>query len=155
MNRYRRRDTLPFFSLSRNDPTRILSKRVTWLVAANFGLSLMFFLLSVIASIQAPNAIDVYIWGRVVTEVILSLAYFLFAYLFWRGKFWGYLRMLMTSALMIVCTVSVILFVGMYPWWLRAEQGVQLVLVMLILYLLTRPHFRSRFAKKTVQKSGS
>jgi uncharacterized membrane protein (UPF0136 family) len=88
------------------------------------------------------------VWGRVITELILGAAYFLFAYLWRRGKFWGYLRMLMTSALALVSTLSVVVLAGSYPWWLRLEQAAHFGVVALLVYLLTRPEIRTRFRKK-------
>jgi len=148
MNRYRRRDATAIASLSANDQLHTVSRHVTQLVIAFLGLSIVFFLLAAIADTQYPGAISIYVWGRAVTEIVLGLAYILFAYLWRRGKFWGYLRMLMTSALALLSTLSVVFLAGSYPWWLRLEQAVQVIAVLLLLYLLTRPSVRARFRDK-------
>jgi hypothetical protein len=83
-----------------------------------------------------------------VTEIVLGAAYFLFVWLWRRGKFWGYLRMLMTSALALVSTLSVVALAGSYPWWLRLEQAIQLLVIGLLVYLLTLPNVRARFRIK-------
>ena len=70
------------------------------------------------------------------------------AFLWRRGKFWGYLRLLMTSALALVSTLSIVVLVGDYPWWLRAEQAIQAVVVAALFYELIRPVVRRRFVKK-------
>jgi len=148
MNRYRRRDTAPFSSLSSSDPILGISRRVSWLVGIFFALCVVFWGLTVVADLQHPDTISMYVWGRVVTEIILGVALFLFAFLWRRGKFWGYLRMLMTSALAVVSTLSVVVLMGDYPWWLRVEQAVQAVVVLGLLYKLTQPVVRQKFTKK-------
>lgn len=148
MNRYRQRDAVPLNTLSSDNILRTTSAGVTQLVIGFFGLSVLFFVLAAIADAQYPDTISIYVWGRVVTELVLGAAYFLFAYLWRRGKFWGYLRMLMTSALAFVSALSVVVLGGAYPWWLRLEQLIQLVIVVILFYVLTRPHVRQRFAKK-------
>jgi peptidoglycan/LPS O-acetylase OafA/YrhL len=113
-----------------------------------FCLSVAFFALAAIADSQQPGTISIYVWGRAITELVLGMAYFLFAYLWRRGKFWGYLRMLMTSALTLLSTLSVVALDGSYPWWLRLEQALQTAVILLLAYLLTRPDMRARFRKK-------
>lgn len=148
MNRYRQRDAAPLSALAADSSLHTTSRLMTRLVTTFFGLSIVFFVLAVIADTQHPDAVSIYVWGRAITELVLGMAYFLFAHLWRRGKFWGYLRMLMTSALALVSTLSVVVLHGTYPWWLRAEQLFQLVVVAALLYLLTRPAVRRRFAKK-------
>lgn len=148
MNRYRRRDTAPFSSLPVGDPVRVISRHATWLVGTFFGLSVVFWGLAAMAELGQPGTISIYVWGRVITEVILGAAFFLFTFLWRRGKFWGYLRMLMTSCLALVSTLSVVVLAGDYSWWLRAEQAIQAVVVVALLYVLTRSVIRRQFAKK-------
>jgi len=148
MNRYRQRDAAAIASLPAEDPLRRVSRRVAQLVAIFFGLSLVFFVLAAIADSQQPDTVSIYIWGRAVTELVLGAAYFLFACLWRQGKFWGYLRMLMTSALALMSVLSVVVLPGSYPWWLRLEQFIQLLVVVALAYRLTRPAMRRRFAKK-------
>jgi peptidoglycan/LPS O-acetylase OafA/YrhL len=148
MNRYRKRDTSPLTSLPSSQPAHALSKWLVWLVCLFFALSIVFFILAAAISNNNPDAIDIYVWGRVITELILGLAYFLFVYLFRKGKFWGYLRMLMTSAFALVSTLSVVFLVGDYPWWLRLEQAIQASVVIALLVLLVQPTIRSLFRKK-------
>jgi len=151
MNRYRRRDAASLLSLTPNHPLRIASKRITQLTAGFFGLSVLFFVLAAIADAQQPESISIYVWGRVVTELILGAAYFLFAYLFRRGKFWGYLRLLMTSALALLSAASVVILEGSYPWWIRAEQALQCIVVVSIVSLLIQRAIRTRFRNKETQ----
>ncbi len=140
---------MPFASLPLHDPVRAIAKRVMWLVGIFFGLCVVFWVLAVIADMQRPGEITIYLWGRVVTELILGIAFFLFVFLWRRGKFWGYLRMLMTSALALVSALSVVILVGEYPWWLRLEQAVQALIPVALLILLSRPVIRQQFTKKS------
>jgi|GEM_PF-1759366 len=150
MNRYRQRDAAPLKSLPADHPFHGIAARVMGLVVAFFSLSMVFFGLAVIADAQHPDSISIYVWGRAITELVLGSAYFLFVYLWKKGKFWGYLRMLMTSALAGVSTISVVVLHGSYPWWLRLEQVVQFIVVATIFYMLTRPPMRQRFSKKPI-----
>jgi hypothetical protein len=148
MNRYRQRDGVPLSTLTPDSPLQAISTHVTQLVVGFFGLSVGFFVLAAVADAYRPDSVSIYVWGRAITELVLGVAYFLFAYLWRQGKFWGYLRMLMTSALAAVSTLSVVVLAGSYPWWLRLEQCIQLGVVAILLYLLTRPEVRRWFAKK-------
>jgi hypothetical protein len=150
MNRYRQRDAAPLKSLPSNHPFHGIAKWVMRLVTLFFSLSIVFFILAVIADKQHPDTISIYVWGRAITELVLGTAYFLFVYLWKKGKFWGYLRMLMTSALAGVSTLSVVMLHGSYPWWLRLEQAIQFLVPAVIILILTRPQMRHRFSKKTV-----
>lgn len=150
MNRYRQRDATAIATLPSNHPFHTTSIRVTILITVFFSLCITFFLLAVVADNQHPDSISIYVWGRAITEIVLGAAYFLFAYLWRRGKFWGYLRMLMTSALAMASTLSVVTLHGAYPWWLRLEQSVQFAVVVTLFVLLTRPAMRARFRKKPI-----
>ncbi len=148
MNRYRKRDAPPINALPEHDLLRMASTHITQLVVGFLGLSVAFFVLTAVADNLYPGTVTIYVWGRVITELVLGVAYFLFAYLFRRGKFWGYLRMLMTSALALLSTLSVVFLVGDYPIWLRLEQALQAIVVLYLMYLLTRPAMRTHFRKK-------
>jgi hypothetical protein len=148
MNHYRQRDAAPLSSLPSDHAFHRVSAWAGWLTVAFFALSIVFFALGVVADLQHPDTVSIYVWGRAITELVLGIAYFLFVYLWRRGKFWGYLRMLMTSALAMLSTLSVVMLHGSYPWWLRAEQGIQFAVVAVLFYILTRPTMRKRFAKK-------
>jgi hypothetical protein len=148
MNRYRQRDAAALRSLPAGHPFHAIAGWVMRLVIAYLTLSILFFILAVLADNQHPDSVSIYVWGRVITELVLGIAYFLFVHLWKRGKFWGYLRMLMTSALAGVSTLSVVTLQGSYPWWLRLEQVIQFVVVATLFFILTRPAMRHRFAKK-------
>ena len=83
MNRYRRRDTVRFNSLPMEHPVLSIARWVTWLVGIFFVLSLVFWTLTIIADLQRPGEMTIYLWGRVVTESVLAIAFFLFVFL-WR-----------------------------------------------------------------------
>ncbi len=153
MNRYRQRDAAPLSSLPTDHAFHRVSAWARRLTVTFFTLSIVFFVLAVIADARYPNTISIYVWGRAITELVLGAAYFLFIYLWRRGKFWGYLRMLMTSALAMLSTLSVVTLHGSYPWWLRLEQGIQFAVVVTLFYLLTRPAMRHHFAKKPITHS--
>lgn len=150
MNRYRQHDAAAISSLPPNHPFHAVATWATRLVVTYFVLSACFFGLAVLADTQHPDTISIYVWGRAITELVLGAAYFLFVYLWKKGKFWGYLRMLMTSALAMLSCLSVATLRGSYPWWLRLEQVVQFAVVAVLFYMLTRPAMRRRFAKKPV-----
>lgn len=148
MNHYRQRDAAPLSSLPGDHPFQRVALWAGRITVSFFGLSILFFVLAVIADSQQPGTISIYVWGRAITELVLGLAYFLFIYLWRRGKFWGYLRMLMTSALAMLSTLSVVTLHGSYPWWLRLEQAIQFAIIAVLFYMLTRPAMRHHFAKK-------
>ena len=116
MNRYRERDAVAISTLPAHHELRSISFRVSIAIGFFFGLSVLFYVLVAIADSQIPGGVGVFVWGRSITELVLACAYFLFAYLFRRGKFWGYMCLFMTSALALVSTLSVVLLSGDYPW---------------------------------------
>jgi hypothetical protein len=148
MNRYRKRDAAPISQLLANDSVRILSNWITYVAITFLPLSVLFFFLIAIANEQIAEEAAIYVWSRAITELVLGIAYILFVYLFRKGKFWGYLRMLMTTALALVTTLSMVFLIGDYPWWLRAEQAVQFFIALLLFILLIHPVLRTRFRKK-------
>jgi hypothetical protein len=115
MNRYRKRDAAPISQLLANDSARTLSNWITYVAITFLPLSVLFFFLIAIANEQIAEEAAIYVWGRAITELVLGIAYILFVYLFRKGKFWGYLRMLMTTALALVTTLSMVFLIGDYP----------------------------------------
>lgn len=153
MSRYRQRDAAPLATLPADHALRSVSRCITWLVTVFFGLGALFFVLTAVADSTGSHRVSVFVWGRGITELILGSAYFLFAYLWRRGKFWGYLRLLMTSGAALVSAVSVVVLAGTYPWWLRFEQALQVAVILVLFYVLTRPAVRRRFANKGATRS--
>jgi hypothetical protein len=96
----------------------------------------------------APHDVNVLVWGRVIAEMIIAGAYFLYAYLWRKGRFWGYWKLITTSGWAALVVASVIIAPGKYPVWVRIEQLAQFGVLVCLVWTLGQSAVRKRFAKK-------
>jgi hypothetical protein len=86
------------------------------------------------------------IWGRAAGNIVVAVAYFFLIRGLWWGRRRSYRRVLLLS---IAGPASLILlWVRPYPAWMRAEQVMQALVLLCILYFVTRPKVRAHFVKR-------
>lgn len=146
--RYKQRNALPLVSLSPDNPLHIINRRLNLLLIAFCILSLVLLASTILLANIDPAVINSTVWGRAIAEVMIAAAYFFYAYLWRKGKFWGYWRLLSTSGLGALSIISIVVLPGEYPLWIRVEQVFHGVVLGLIVWLLLRPMVRRHFAKK-------
>ncbi|KAA2252677.1 hypothetical protein F0L68_34740 [Solihabitans fulvus] len=142
-------------------------RRVVMLLCVNLGLSLvltvlMFIFRDSVIDYQlahmslAPNAdLDTVrgilrqaVWSRVISIVVVSLVYVFLVDRLRKGKRGAYRRVILISVIGLA-GIGYLIIAGQYPVWMRVEQGLQAVVLAALLWSVTRPEVRARFAKPT------
>jgi hypothetical protein len=83
------------------------------------------------------------IWGRVAGNVVASIVYAFLVRALLRGRRWAYRRVLLLSTIGVVALN--LLWLTPYPAWVRVEQVVQSLVLLGMLYFVTRPEVREHF----------
>ena len=83
------------------------------------------------------------IWGRVAGNVVASVVYAFLVRALLRGRRWAYRRVLLLSTLGVIALN--LLWLTPYPAWVRVEQVVQSLVLLAMLYFVTRPQVREHF----------
>jgi uncharacterized membrane protein len=88
------------------------------------------------------------VWVRATIVVASSLLTFAFARRTAKGSRKGFLRLRIVSAVMVVAIVVLVALPGLFPVWLRIEQGVCGALLLGVVVLVNGRHLRSLFAAR-------
>jgi hypothetical protein len=135
------------------------------LMFANVGLSVVLTLLMLIfnrslvdyelAHMRLPPGVDTTVlraslqnalWGRLGGVVIVAALYVWRANALRRGSRRAYLRLIWICVVGLAGIVYLIVAAN-YPWWMRIEQVVQGLVLISLLFAVTRPQVRDRYAK--------
>jgi hypothetical protein len=82
-------------------------------------------------------------WGRVAGNVIASVIYAFLVRALLRGRRWAYRRVIFLGIAGVVALA--LLWVTPYPPWMRVEQVVQSLVLVALVYFVTRPDVREHF----------
>jgi Na+/melibiose symporter-like transporter len=88
-------------------------------------------------------------WGRLVGVVIVAALYIWRASALRRGSRGAYRRLILICVVGLIGIVYLIT-VAQYPVWMRVEQVLQGIVLLALLYAVTRPAVRTRYAKPAV-----
>lgn len=88
----------------------------------------------------------VQIWSRSIGILVASAVYVWLAFRLRAGKRSAY-RRVWWIAIAGSAGLLYLILAGQYPVWLRIEQGLQMVVLLLLLWSVSRPAVRARFAK--------
>lgn len=146
--RYRLRDADPLTSLPPEHFIFRVNQILNRLLAAFLLLTISFAALTSVLSAVAPQDVNQFVWGRVIAELIIAGVFFFYAYLWRKGRFWGYWRLLTTSGWGALVVASIIALPGKYPVWVRLEQVAQLFVLAWLFRVLSQSAVRKHFAKK-------
>ncbi|MEU4196693.1 hypothetical protein AB0E69_32645 [Kribbella sp. NPDC026611] len=102
-------------------------------------------LVAIIALRNHSSVVTDTVWTRGTIVVASSVLTFLFARRAARGSRRGYLRLRIVSAVMLVAIVVIIALPGVFPVWMRIEQGVCGLLLLGVVLLVNGKHLRSVF----------
>lgn len=109
---------------------------------------MMSILLLILVAIFRDN-VNGYIWLRSVGLTILSLVFIRFGFKLNERKRSTYVRMIIFSTAGAFGIYTLAIGGGdVYPIWMRIEQGIQGLLLIMITIILTRPKNRIYFAKE-------
>ena len=122
-------------------------RSVKLLVGCYLGISVL--TLVAIILLRSDTAIvtpAVWVRGTIVAASALLTA--LFAAQTARGSSSGYLRLRLVSAVMLVAIVTIIMLPGLFPLWMKIEQGVCGLLLLGVVVVVNSKHLRATFARK-------
>lgn len=123
-----------------NDIGQIIKLQVIFLM--------MSILLLILVAIFRDN-VNGYIWLRSVELTILSLVFIRFGFKLNERKRSTYVRMIIFSIAGAFGIYALAIGGGdVYPLWMRIEQGLQGLLLIMITIIITRPKNRIYFAKE-------
>lgn len=88
-------------------------------------------------------------WGRLGSVLVVSVFYVWRAYALRRGSRRAYLRLIWLCVIGLGGIAYLIAF-GNYPMWMRFEQVLQAIVLVSLLWAVTRRQVRDRFAKRPV-----
>jgi|GEM_PF-1185629 len=121
--------------------------KVRFLVNCYLGLSLLTIVAAVFlrenAALITPA---VWIRGSFASASALLLA--LFAAQMGRGSRSGYVRMRIIPAVILVAIVVIIVLPGVFPLWMKIEQGVCALFLLGVVVIVNSKHLRSAFARQ-------
>lgn len=123
-----------------------IMRPVLALVSCYAGLSILT-LAAVVLLRDDPAAVTDAVWVRGVLVTASSIAMLLFAISAHRGSARGLLRLRIVSAVMVVAIVVIIAIPGLFPLWLRIEQGVCGALMLAVVILVNRRGARAALAQ--------
>ncbi|MFD1543470.1 hypothetical protein [Nonomuraea guangzhouensis] len=113
-----------------------------------------YFVLSVLTLVAAyvlrddPAMVNDTVWIRGAIVAVASSLMYAFVTGTARGRRRAYLRLRITSALMVVAIAVLISIPGLLPMWMRIEQGVCGLLLLGVVLIVNGRHLRSLFAAR-------
>jgi len=90
------------------------------------------------------------VWGRCVSVVLSSAVLYVFAVLASRGVRWAYRRLRVVSIFVPIAIVYIIVAPGLYPLWMKLEQGVCGIIVIALALVINGRHLRSLFSRDSL-----
>jgi hypothetical protein len=130
-----------------NQPqSRTALRNVQLLVGGYLGLSVL--TLVAIVLLQNNSAlVTPAVWVRGTIVVLSALLTTFFVVRMARGSRAGYLGLRLESAIMFVAIAVIIALPGLFPLWMKIEQGVCGLLLLGIVVLVNGKYLRSTFAR--------
>ena len=93
---------------------------------------------------QTRNSLSITLWTRPAPAVAVAVLYPLFIRRLRQHQRRGYRRVVIVGLLQLAALIWYILGAD-YPWWLRVLQGVQVLIVLAVLWAASRPALRALF----------
>jgi hypothetical protein len=122
-------------------------RQVKLLVGCYLGISI----LTLAAIVLLRNNITLVtpaVWVRGIIVTASALLTIFFAARMARGSRFGYLGLRLESAIMFVAIVVIIVLPGLFPLWMKIEQGICGLLLLGVVVIVNGKHLRSTFATK-------
>ncbi|MFI7099819.1 hypothetical protein ACIBK8_10720 [Streptomyces sp. NPDC050161] len=136
--------TVPAHALS--DPRTRRALRSTTRLVGWYAVLSALTLGAVIALRDHPGLVNDAVWVRSAIVVATSLLMVSFAVRTARGHRRSYLRLRLASGIMLVAIAAILALPGDFPLWLKSEQAVCGVLLLLVVLIANGPRLRSAFA---------
>jgi hypothetical protein len=125
--------------------SRAALRNIQLLVGCYLAISVLT-LVAIVLLRNNPAIVTPAVWirGTIVTASALLTVFF--AARMARGSRLGYLGLRLESAIMFVVIVVIIALPGLFPLWMKLEQGVCGLLLLGVVVVVNRKHLRSTFA---------
>lgn len=117
------------------------------LVGCYAGLSVLT-LIAIILLRNHPDLVTDAVWVRTTIVVATSLLMTSFAARTARGHSRSYLRLRLASGVMVLAIAVIVALPGAFPVWLKVEQAMCGVLLLLVVVIVNGKRIRSAFASK-------
>ncbi|MEV1174060.1 hypothetical protein [Nonomuraea sp. NPDC049784] len=117
------------------------------LTGGYLGISVLT-LVAVVLFRDDPSVVNDAVWVRGTIVAVSALATFAFAVGTSRGSRRAYLRLRIISAVMVVAIVVIIALPGLFPVWMKIEQGVCGLVLLGVVAIANGRHLRSLFATR-------
>lgn len=122
-------------------------RNVKWLVGGYLGLSILT-LVAIVLLRDNSTIVTPAVWVRGIIVTASGLLTVFFTVRMVRGSRVGYLGLRLESAIMFVAIVVIIALPGLFPLWMRIEQGACGLLLLGVVMVVNSKHLRSAFAAK-------
>ena len=127
--------------------SRTMLRSVKLLVGCYLGISVLT-LVAIVLLRNNTAIVTSAVWIRGTIVVASALLTTLFAVQMARGSSSGYLRLRLVSAIMLLAIATIIMLPGLFPLWMKLEQGVCGLLLLGIVVVVNSKHLRSTFATR-------
>ena len=125
--------------------SRTLMRRVRVLVGGYVSLSVLT-VVAIVLMRDHPDLVPPQVWVRGIIVAAAALLMALFVRQATRGSRRSYLRLRLTSGIMLAAIIVVIALPGDFPLWMKLEQGACGVLLLGVVALVNGRRLRSLFA---------
>src|ERR1041384_5043487 len=130
-----------------NDPrTQSAFRVVKPIVGGYVGISVLALVTAYVWRNDAALVTDV-VWVRGFIVLVTSLLMLSFALGAARGRRRAWLRLRFAAGIMVVAIVVLVAWPGLLPLWMRIEQGVCGLLLLIVAFIVNSEHMRAVFAK--------
>lgn len=127
--------------------TRSSFRVVRQLVVAYLAVSVL--TLVAIVLLRDTSAVNDAVWVRGVIVVASALLTASFTARAARGSSRAFLRLRIVTAVMVVAISVIIALPGMFPLWMKIEQGVCGLLLLAVVLVVNGGHLRSQFTERS------
>ena len=125
--------------------SRTLMRRVRVLVGGYVSLSVLT-VVAIVLMRDHPDLVPPQVWVRGIIVAAAALLMALFVRQTSRGSRRSYLRLRLTSGIMLAAIIVIIALPGDFPLWMKIEQAVCGVLLLGVVALVNGRRLRSLFA---------
>jgi hypothetical protein len=133
--------------MSTRNPAEAAFRTVKLLVGAYLAISVAT-LAAIFVERDDSGVVNSAVWTR--GTIVVASALLMMTFTVWaaRGSRRAYLRLRIVSAVMVVAIAVIISLPGLFPVWMRIEQGVCGVVLIGVVAVVNRRELRAEFASR-------
>jgi hypothetical protein len=133
--------------MSTRNPAEAAFRTVKLLVGAYLAISVAT-LAAIFVKRDDSGVVNSAVWTR--GTIVVASALLMMTFTVWaaRGSRRAYLRLRIVSAVMVVAIAVIISLPGLFPVWMRIEQGVCGVVLIGVVAVVNRRELRAEFASR-------